>query len=51
MVGYVGNAPTKAVRPGNLQSPAIAAMRYSQKLFILTTPSFRLSVTIWTNHS
>ena len=34
MVGVVGLAPTKAVRPGNLQSPAIAAMRYSQKKFV-----------------
>ena len=33
MVGAVGLAPTKAFRPGNLQSPAIAAMRYSQKQF------------------
>jgi hypothetical protein len=33
MVGAVGLAPTKAVRPGDLQSPAIAAMRYSQKQF------------------
>jgi len=31
MVGAVGLAPTKAFRPGNLQSPAIAAMRCSQK--------------------
>ena len=31
MVGTVGLAPTKAVRPGHLQCPAIAAMRYSQK--------------------
>ena len=32
MVGAVGLAPTKAVRPGDLQSPAIAAMRYSRKM-------------------
>ena len=32
MVGAVGLAPTKAVRPGHLQCPAIAAMRYSQKM-------------------
>ena len=32
MVGAVGLAPTKAFRPGDLQSPAIAAMRYSQKI-------------------
>ena len=31
MVGAVGLAPTKAFRPGDLQSPAIAAMRCSQK--------------------
>lgn len=31
MVGAVGLAPTKAFRPGDLQSPAIATMRYSQK--------------------
>ena len=32
MVGAVGLAPTKAVRPGHLQCPAIAAMRYSRKM-------------------
>ena len=32
MVGTVGLAPTKAFRPGHLQCPAIAAMRYSHKL-------------------
>ncbi len=32
MVGAVGLAPTKAFRPGDLQSPAIATMRYSQKM-------------------
>ena len=30
MVGMVGLAPTEAVRPGDLQSPAIAAMRHTQ---------------------
>jgi len=30
-VGAVGLAPTKAFRPGDLQSPAIATMRYSPK--------------------
>ncbi len=34
MVGAVGLAPTKAVRPGDLQSPAIAAMRCSQKIIV-----------------
>ena len=32
MVGAVGLAPTKGVNPGDLQSPAIAAMRYSRKM-------------------
>ena len=32
MVGVVGLAPTKAVRPGHLQCPAIATMRYSRKM-------------------
>lgn len=31
MVGATGLEPVKAVRPGDLQSPAIAAMRYSHK--------------------
>jgi len=26
-------------------------MRYSQKLFIFSTPSVCLTMTIWTNHS
>jgi hypothetical protein len=30
MVGMVGLAPTEAVKPGDLQSPAIAAMRHTQ---------------------
>lgn len=30
MVGMVGLAPTETVRPGVLQTPAIAAMRHAQ---------------------
>ena len=30
----VGLAPTKAVRPGDLQSLAIAAMRHTHKLVV-----------------
>lgn len=32
LVGATGLEPVKAVKPGDLQSPAIAAMRYSQKI-------------------
>ena len=43
MVGAVGLAPTKAVRPRRLQRLAIAAMRYSHKNWLgsstLTTKS------------
>lgn len=34
MVGTVGLAPTKAVRPRDLQSLAIAAMRRTQKMVV-----------------
>ena len=49
MVGVVGLAPTKAVRPGHLQCPAIAAMRYSQKMAPeegLEPSTFRLTLAL-----